>query len=70
MIPGVLYFVSSGKEPVAISSSEIDAVRSVMNSGYQIKPSRSVEAGQAVVLTAGPFKGVREFYFDTSRVIG
>lgn len=56
--PGVSSIVGVGKEPVAISDGEIDALKRVVRSGLGIEPWPFLGVGCRVLIEEGPLRGV------------
>lgn len=56
--PGVIHIVGSGRTPIPIEESELDAVRRVAASRLQAEPWRYLEVGQRVYIQDGPLEGV------------
>lgn len=56
--PGVLYIVSFAGVPAAVDEREIDAVRAMVDSGLDVKPCKTLLAGDPVVILEGPLRGV------------
>jgi len=55
---GVIDIVRIGKEPAAIDDSEIDAVRTVVQSSLFTEPYPQLVQGQSVTVKGGPLNGV------------
>ena len=58
-VPSVIRLVGIGKVPLAIPDGEIDDIRRVVDSGVYSEPWKFLHAGQHVIVTRGPIKGVR-----------
>jgi len=56
--PGVIGFVGAGRKAIAIESHEIDSVRSVVNSGLDVKPWPFLRPGRRVRIDRGPLRGL------------
>jgi transcription antitermination factor NusG len=56
--PGIVSVVGFGNEPVAISDSEIDAVRTILHSGLSAGPCRFLREGQSIFIKRGPLAGL------------
>jgi len=56
--PGVLRIVGSGKEPVPVLDSEIEALRAVVGSGLVVEPWPFLEVGCQIGIEEGPLRGV------------
>ncbi len=56
--PGVIRVVGYGRNPVALSDSEMQAVRTVASSNLPAKPHAYLESGQRVLIREGPLRGV------------
>lgn len=57
-VPGVVHVVGTGKNPVAIESSEIAAIRAAVKSGFPALPWPYLEVGEKVRIEEGPLCGV------------
>jgi len=60
-IPGVNAVVSIGKKLIPIEESELDAVRTVLNSGNFYEPWPFLQVGQRVSVEYGPLAGTEGF---------
>jgi len=56
--PGVVEMVGFGKAPERIPDSEIERVRTMIDSGLLVTPYPYVRVGQAVVIERGPLAGL------------
>jgi transcription antitermination factor NusG len=56
--PGVMMILGSGRSPVPVNESEIEAIRHVMESGVQAAPCPFVEVGEVVRVESGPLEGL------------
>jgi transcription antitermination factor NusG len=56
MTPGVARIVSIGNEPAPIDPQEIEAIRSIVESGVAVEPCPYLHEGQRVLITKGPLK--------------
>ncbi|MCU1328620.1 MAG: transcriptional activator RfaH [Bryobacterales bacterium] len=59
--PGVVGFVSSGRNPLAIDQSEITSLRLVMESLLPVRPHPFLNAGDAVKISEGPLTGAEGY---------
>lgn len=55
--PGVVSVVSYDNEPAPIGDTEIEAIRTVLQSGFPAKPCPFLREGQRVQIKRGPLKG-------------
>lgn len=65
IIPGVLSVVRCAGVPAPIDPVEIESLRILVNSGLRAYPWRQFQAGQKVVITEGPLRGVEAIYLRT-----
>ena len=56
--PGVIRILGVGNTPVAISESEIEAIRTVVTSGVSVGPSSYFQNGELVRVSEGPLCGI------------
>jgi transcription antitermination factor NusG len=56
--PGVVHIVSAGNNPIPVEEKEIENVRMVCTAGVPALPWTNIVAGQRLVVTRGPLKGV------------
>jgi len=56
--PGVVGLVGAGRIPSPIPDHEIEYIRSVVRSGFLVRPWPFLEVGQRVVIERGPLAGV------------
>jgi len=56
--PGVVHVVSAGNCPIPVDDHEIEAVRSICQSGLPVAIAAPVVLGQRVVVVRGPLMGV------------
>lgn len=56
--PGVVDIVAFGKNPAPISDAEVDAVRTMVNSGVPVTPWPWLKVGQTVRVDRGPLAGL------------
>jgi transcription antitermination factor NusG len=56
--PGVHNVVGFGGEPASISSAEIEAIRTVVESSVKAEPHPFLKCGDRVRVTAGPLRGL------------
>jgi len=56
--PGVLLIVGVGKIPLPVIDSEILALQSIINSGFQAEPWPFLQVGQRVRIECGSLEGV------------
>jgi transcription antitermination factor NusG len=57
-IPGVLYVVGIGKEPVSVATDEIESVRAMTAAGMPLIAVPFLETGRRIRMVAGPLRGV------------
>jgi transcription antitermination factor NusG len=57
-IPGFVGIVGCGKVPTSVDSAELDAIRSVVESGVLARPWPFLRVGHQVVLRRGPLAGL------------
>lgn len=56
--PNVVRIVGNGKMPLPIDAHEIEAVRRVLQSGYETQPHPFVAVGSRVMINDGPLAGL------------
>lgn len=56
MTPGVARIVCIGHEPVPVDPDEIEALRTIVESGVPVEPHQYLQEGQRIVITQGPLK--------------
>ena len=56
--PGVLHVVGAGKVPLPVNDGEIEAIRSIVQSGLQAEPWPFLRLGQRVRIERGSLEGV------------
>ena len=61
-IPGFMYIVGRGDVPESLASSEIEAVRRVVDDGIGVEPWPFCEAGVRVEVIRGPMAGLQGVY--------
>jgi transcription antitermination factor NusG len=66
-VPGVVGLVGCGKKPVAIPDNEIDAVRTLVESGLQLSPWPFLHTGQRVLIERGPLANVEGILTEFKR---
>lgn len=57
--PGVLRILSFGGAPAVVDDAEICAIKQVISSGNQYRPSPYLGIGQAIRVLEGPLQGLR-----------
>jgi len=57
--PGIYELLSSGGQPIAIPTAEIDAIQQVMKSGLRLEPHRLLKIGERVRIKSGPLAGLQ-----------
>jgi transcriptional antiterminator NusG len=57
-IPGVLYIVSTGRTPTPVAPGEIEALRTMVQSGLPVECC-APEEGDLVEIVAGPLRGLQ-----------
>ena len=70
--PGVVSIVGFGNEPMPVSDSEIEAVRTVLHSGVAAEPCPFLCEGQQIRVINGPLNGVEGILVekkDASRIV-
>lgn len=58
MTPGVISIIGVGRIPVPVEDSEIEAVRTIVQSGVSAEPCPFLHVGQRVEITDGPLAGI------------
>ena len=56
--PGVMSILSAGRMPIPVPDSEIDAIKSLLNSGLSVLPFPDLTTGTKVLLEKGPLTGI------------
>jgi len=56
--PGVVLIVGSGKTPLPIDASEVEAIRMAVNSGQNVVPWPHLEIGRTVKIEEGSLRGL------------
>jgi transcription antitermination factor NusG len=56
--PGVTSIVSFGDAPAALEDKEIDDLKTLVGSGFPIRPWPFLNAGQRISIERGPLKGL------------
>jgi transcription antitermination factor NusG len=57
--PGIHALVSTGDQPAAIPTAEIEAIRRVVESGAQVEPHPFLKCGDRVRVSCGPLTGIQ-----------
>jgi transcription antitermination factor NusG len=57
--PGIYDLVSSGGQPIAIPTHEIDAIQQAVNSGFRLEPHPFLRIGERVRIKRGPLAGLQ-----------
>ena len=57
--PGIYDLVSSGGQPIAIPTHEINAIQQVVNSGFRLEPHPFLKIGERVRIKRGPLAGLQ-----------
>jgi len=57
-VPGVVHIVGTGKNPVPIDETEIQAIQAAVRSGYATRPSPFLQIGHKVRIEHGPLCGI------------
>lgn len=57
--PGIYELLSTGGQPIAIPTAEIDAIQQVMKSGVRLEPHRLLKIGERVRIKRGPLAGLQ-----------
>lgn len=57
-VPGIVHVVGSGRTPIPVEQTEIEAIQTAVKSGLPRKPWPFLEVGQKVRLEHGPLCGV------------
>jgi len=65
--PGVIAIVSAGHEPVPIPDCEVEAVRTISESGLPAQPWPLLTVGSTVLIHKGPLAGVEGITLDVDR---
>ncbi len=58
IVPGVIRFIGTGKTPIPVDESEMNAVHSVIHSGLLVRPWPFIKVGQSVSIEEGPLQNV------------
>jgi transcriptional antiterminator RfaH len=58
-IPGVIRILGYGGHPTPVTDDEIQMIRTVITSKAEVRSVSSFVAGQQVVITGGPLRGVK-----------
>jgi transcriptional antiterminator NusG len=56
--PGIIQIVGIGKVPHPVDNDEIEALQSIVISGFQVEPRAYLNVGQKVRIELGPLAGV------------
>ncbi len=56
--PGVVRIVGAGRHPIPVDTSELDAIRTVVESGLSTRPAAHIRIGQKVRVERGPLRGI------------
>jgi transcription antitermination factor NusG len=56
--PGVITVVGSGRIPIPVEDSELEAIQKMVSTGLRVEPWPYLEVGQAVRIKDGPLTGV------------
>jgi transcription antitermination factor NusG len=64
VVPGVLSIVGIGKAPLPVDENEINAIRTVVESGLPVQALPHFEVGYAVRIECGPLQGVEGIITD------
>jgi transcription antitermination factor NusG len=64
-VPGVFSIVGSGKTLAPVDDDEIEAIRSIIQSGLATRPWPYFEIGQAVEINRGSLRGLRGILVQT-----
>lgn len=65
--PGVIAIVGIGKNPIAISDQEVDAIQTVVRSGLHLQPWPQLAVGGRVVIEKGPLTGLEGVTLDIKK---
>lgn len=57
--PGIYELLSTGGQPIAIPTAEIDAIQQVMKSGLRLEPHPFLKIGERVRIKRGPLAGLQ-----------
>jgi transcription antitermination factor NusG len=55
---GVVNIVGAGRQPIAVSDTEIEAIRTVVQSGAHAEPCQYLKTGQIVRINYGSLAGI------------
>ena len=66
---GVIDVVRMGCEPAPVKTSEIEAIRLVVNSPLSVEPYASLVRGQRVTVRGGPLKGLTGTLLDFRKTV-
>jgi transcription antitermination factor NusG len=59
--------VGSARTPIAIADGEIDAIRTMVRSGLDLRPWPHLVVGSRVVIEQGPLKGLEGVTLDVKK---
>jgi transcriptional antiterminator RfaH len=62
MAPGVIRLVGAGKTPIPVAVEEIEALRTVVQSGVRAQPWPYLKIGQRVRIERGPLRDLEGFF--------
>jgi transcription antitermination factor NusG len=65
--PSVVSIIGKGKEPIPISQSEIEAIRTIVSSGLPVLPWPQLAVGSRVLIEQGPLQGVEGVALDVKK---
>ncbi len=65
--PGIMGFVGAGKTPLAIPQTEIDAIRSIVDSGLTAQPWPYIELGSRLHIERGPLSGLEGIVLNADK---
>jgi transcription antitermination factor NusG len=57
--PGVITVVGSGRIPIPVEDSELEAIQKMVSTGLRVEPWPFLEVGQFVRIEDGPLSGVK-----------
>ena len=61
---GILKFVSFEGRPAVLSEKDIESIRKISNGDFEISKEHSFENGDYVMITQGPFIGMKGILFE------
>ncbi|MCU1326051.1 MAG: transcriptional activator RfaH [Bryobacterales bacterium] len=65
--PGVIAIVSAGHDPVSIPDGEVEAIKTIIQSGLPAEPWPLLTVGSIVLIDKGPLSGIEGITLDVNR---